>query len=289
MAIIKCYTTSVMLHLNWRTFGHETIKHILDLQLQIGKFAHAYLFIGPEAVGKKVLAEEFAKKILKSEKLFGHPDFSLIDPADNYALEGIQTFLATLNTKPLFGKYRVAIVNNIQRMNPQSINAMLKTIEEPSSSVIFILISSTSHLLPTIVSRCQLMTFSPCSLKQLQEYISSRKLIVPEKIVNLSFGRVGRLHWLLDGGIVNTTSDLEEFENLSRASKAGRLLRISRLSDESEVRLEEILTLWTLWQEQKLIKEPNLFVSVRKLAEALTALKKNQNKKLILQQVMLAL
>ncbi len=63
---------------NWETFGHNQVKRILDLQLTSGRFAHAYLFLGPESVGKKMLALELAKKILGVSQLNNHPDFSLL-------------------------------------------------------------------------------------------------------------------------------------------------------------------------------------------------------------------
>src|SRR5574340_798591 len=112
----------------WQTFGHESVKRVLDKQLKLKKFPHAYLFFGPEGVGKKTLALEFAAKILGAGNLSVHPDFQILEEADNIAVERTREFIASLGFKPLAAKYRVAVVNDAQNLSSQSGNALLKTL-----------------------------------------------------------------------------------------------------------------------------------------------------------------
>src|ERR1700722_14658809 len=96
----------------WQTFGHENAKKILDLQLKSGKLAHAYLFAGPQGVGKKTLALELAGKILSSQNLPIHPDFAILDQTESISVERMQQFMEGLSFKPFLGAKKVAIINN---------------------------------------------------------------------------------------------------------------------------------------------------------------------------------
>src|SRR6185369_16832179 len=151
---------------NWVSFGHEKVKSILEKQLAQGRFPHAYLFGGPEGLGKKQLALKFAQKILQTEKVLSHPDFQILDLEGEIGMESVLDFISGLSFKPFAGSHKVAVVNNAQNLNTQSSNALLKTLEEPAGGTIIILISSTTQLLATIVSRCQVFSFYGFSEKK---------------------------------------------------------------------------------------------------------------------------
>ena len=146
--------------MEWQTFGHNEIKNLLNKQISSGIFPHAYLFTGPEAVGKKNLALEFAKVVLKADKLENHPDFQILDSEGEIKIEQILEFIGKIGYKPFLGEKKVAIINNAQNLNTQSSSALLKTLEEPSESSVIILIAGSGNILSTISSRCQVLNFS---------------------------------------------------------------------------------------------------------------------------------
>lgn len=162
--------------------GHEFQKNLLIRSSEEGTVSHAYLFSGPEGVGKKLMALEFAKTLnCLSEKpsreseecVCGscskvergiHPDVVLVeyegasDIKVDQVREGVEE---KLYLKPFEGKYKIVIVDEAERMNRSAQNAFLKTLEEPPPDSVIILVSSRSQaLLPTIRSRCQDVSFS---------------------------------------------------------------------------------------------------------------------------------
>ena len=113
---------------SWTTFGFEAVKNILDKQMKAGKLAQAYLFCGPEGIGKKTLAVELAKKILQTENVSNHPDFQILSEEGEISVERVRQFIAGLSYKPFFAEKKVAIIDSAQNLNTQSGNALLKTL-----------------------------------------------------------------------------------------------------------------------------------------------------------------
>jgi len=178
---------------NWQTFGHNAVKSILDKQIGAKRFPHAYLFAGPDGVGKKLLALEFSRKILGAENLNTHPDFSILDQAGEITMEPVLEFISRLSLKPFLAQKKIAIINNAQNLNLQSANALLKTLEEASESTVIILLANSSRLLPTIVSRCQVLNFHPFSEAQLKDFAAVNDLQTTPRVLELSFGSPSRL------------------------------------------------------------------------------------------------
>jgi DNA polymerase-3 subunit delta' len=271
-----------------RTFGHQNVKNLLDLQLKSGKFSHAYLFTGPEGVGKKILALELAGKILGTDNLSVHPDFAILDQTEDISVERIQQFMEGLSFKPFLGKYKVAIVNNAHLMNTQSSNALLKTLEEPSASTILILVSANKNLLPTIVSRCQTFFLNSFTVKQLKQFADERNLRTDGEILKLSFGSVARLMALQDKTVlVREQNSIQEFEDIKKGTKADRLLAISKFAELETPDMNNLFRSWLFWQRQALNKNANLYWGMSPLLAALDQLNTNKNKKLILQDLFL--
>jgi DNA polymerase III subunit delta' len=128
----------------WKdSFGHTNIKQILGGQIRAGLLYHAYLFTGPEGVGKKRVALEFAKKVLGTENLGNHPDFELFELSGEITMEPVLGLISRLKLKPFIAQKKVAIINDAQNLNTQSSNALLKTLEEPAKDTAIILISTS--------------------------------------------------------------------------------------------------------------------------------------------------
>lgn len=147
--------------------GQESVCNVLQKQIDSECISHANLFIGPSSCGKfdcaialaKALeGENFAEKI--SNNAF--PDVKIYEPKgiNAYLVAQIKEIVSDSNLSPIQGKYKIYIIKNAEKLNVSSANAFLKTLEEPSSNVCFILLANNSNnVLPTIVSRCQIFNF----------------------------------------------------------------------------------------------------------------------------------
>ena len=174
--------------------GQSQPKKILTNALQNSSVAHAYLFYGPESVGKKQLAIALAKALnckespdgcnecescLKIERRI-HPDFFLVEPVKStptareasIKIEAIRELQSKLAYLPYEGKNKVVVIDSAELMNLQAMNSFLKTLEEPPSSTILILVSAYPYkLLPTLISRCQGIQFHRLSAPDIKEII----------------------------------------------------------------------------------------------------------------------
>lgn len=244
--------------MDWKTLGHENVKHILEKQEASGRLPHAYWFYGPDSIGKKTLALEFAKALLKTEKLETHPDFQILEFKEEIGVENIRQFINQVSFKPFISKYKIAVIDNAQNLNEQSSNALLKTLEEPPQAAILILISN-KRLLPTIISRCQTLNFNRLTEKS--------KVNFAEK---------------------EDFSSLEnELEVLKKASVADRLLKIPEYAEKEIAELKVIFKTWQDLEVKSLSEQPVNFLRVRVLVEMLKQLDLNRNKKMLLQSLFL--
>jgi DNA polymerase-3 subunit delta' len=163
--------------------GHDKLAASFQQVIRRGRLAHAYLFAGPEGVGKKGFAVELAKTLLcedprARERLDAcdkcsaciqvsastHPDFQQAElPEDKheFPIELVQELIGHLALKPARGSYRVAIVDDADSFNEEAANCFLKTLEEPPPKSLLVLLGANSdRQLPTIRSRCQLIRFT---------------------------------------------------------------------------------------------------------------------------------
>lgn len=157
---------------------HPKERQLLARSLSRDKVSHAYLFSGPEGAGKRTLALEFAASLVCETRSFPpcaecsacrrvssktHPDVSMVEAATrNILISQILELRSGLHYMSFEGGYKVGIVPEAERMNSHAQNAFLKTLEEPPSETVLILTTTNlSRLLPTIISRCQLLRLGP--------------------------------------------------------------------------------------------------------------------------------
>ncbi len=155
-----------------KIIGHEESKNTLENDIVNGKVSHAYLFSGIEGIGKKELALEFAKELLHTEHLNACIDFKYIEKAEDSTVikvEQIRKRLADdVHIAPATCDKKVYIINDAHLMNEEAQNAILKTLEEPPSYVVIILITHTEQqLLTTVMSRVKLIKFSKLEAAEL--------------------------------------------------------------------------------------------------------------------------
>lgn len=275
--------------MNWQTFGHDAVKSILNKQIGTQRFPHAYLFAGPKGIGKKTLAFEFARKVLGTEKLNNHPDFGILDEPGEITMEPILGFISRLSFKPFLAQKKISIINNAQSLNLQASNALLKTLEEASSGNIIILLADSARLLPTIISRCMVLNFSRFGKNQLAEFAKSENLKLTELIQNLSFGSPARLKKLSQDSEFLSFEEktVEQYKNFQKMRLGERLMSITSLAELEVEDLTKSLQTWLMWQSDRLWESPEDYTKVRALGDCLQGMKRNKNKKLILQGLLL--
>ena len=198
-----------------RIRGHDANVVKLRAAFERGRLAHAYLFVGPDGIGKRLFAEEFAKALLcerPSSSLVAcdrcpscqqisagsHPDIThAAKPEDKLELpiDVVRTFCMQLGLKPSRGMRKVAILQDADAFNDESANCFLKTLEEPPpGSVLILLANSTEQQLPTILSRVQILRFDPLSVDELERVLTQHEIGDADAIARLariSDGSVG--------------------------------------------------------------------------------------------------
>ena len=161
--------------------GQEHIVTTLKNQLRANRIGHAYLFTGTRGTGKTTVAKIFAKtvncehptedgpcgecRICKAIAAGASMNVIEIDAASNNGVDNIREIIDEVSYSPAEGKYKVYIIDEVHMLSPGAFNALLKTLEEPPSYVIFILATTEVHKIPiTILSRCQRYDFKRISI-----------------------------------------------------------------------------------------------------------------------------
>lgn len=171
--------------------GHARAIQFLRRILTNGRMAHAYLFSGPEGVGKATVARAIASSLLcmESEQLepcglcpgcrqfdsANHPDFLHILPdGASIRIDQIRALKRQLTFPPFAGEVRVILIDEAQAMRREAGNSLLKILEEPPPGNLFLLVASEAEpVLPTIVSRCQVVSFAPLAYELAAEIIAA--------------------------------------------------------------------------------------------------------------------
>ncbi|MCA9292339.1 MAG: DNA polymerase III subunit gamma/tau [Phycisphaerales bacterium] len=161
--------------------GQEAIAKTLANAIAQGRVAHAYLFVGTRGVGKTSMARIFAKALnggspeVDAAIMRGDDtDVIEIDAASNRGVEEARELIANSIYRPLRGKYKIYIIDEVHMLTREAFNTLLKTMEEPPQHVKFILCTTEAHkVLPTIQSRCQRFDFRSLSAKEIAAHLVS--------------------------------------------------------------------------------------------------------------------
>lgn len=265
--------------------GNERIKEVLRRMLERGRVPGALLFVGEDGVGKRLFALELAKamncrepkaaegcdlcascarierfqyppaddadankKIIWSE----HPDVGLVRPAGKALLVGqMRDIEREANFRPFEGRARFFIIEDADRLNESSSNALLKTLEEPpETSHLLLLTSRPSALLPTIRSRCQVMRFAPLRVEEMEKHLTKERRMPKREaslLAHIARGSIGRaLSTDLASFRERRDAMLEVLSSLALTGDRARLLRIAeemndvKRKEEYEPRLEAL-------------------------------------------------
>ena len=217
------------LYRKWRprTFddvcGQEHITSILKYESSIGKFNHAYLFCGSRGTGKTTCAKILAKVVNCENPKDGSPcgecaackaidegsatDVLEMDAASNNGVDNIRDIRDEVAYPPSVLKYRVYIVDEVHMLSDSAFNALLKTLEEPPSYVIFILATTELHELPaTIISRCQRFEFRRIAIDVLVDRLAH---IAEKEGINVTRDALQLIAKIAQGGMRDAISLLD--------------------------------------------------------------------------------
>lgn len=251
-----------------RIIGHEKIIDSLKLATLRDTISHSYLFEGDEGLGKLMVAKVFAKTLLCKDKKGepcnictsctkfdsgNHPDFKLLEPEKGIIKKGqVEELINSVAMSPFESSRKVFVINDSHKMNPEAMNALLKTLEEPPEYINIILITSSSNnLLPTIISRCLGIKFYPVSKKKIADYLVTnynKNNETAKFIADFTKGSVGKSIELAssDNFFQMREEVIKIIDSLLRGDKTKAFNTIS-FFNENKDKIDELLDIFLFW------------------------------------------
>ena len=260
----------------WNIVGHEHAIDRLRRALASEQVRHAYLFGGPEHIGKSLLAYRFAQTLLCTggpdpsvapqnpcntclscrKVLHGnHPDLHFIRKAADkqfILIEQIRALQSDSARKTLEGRRNIFIIEDAHMMNPQAANCLLKTLEEPEPDVVLLLTApDPGLLLPTILSRVQQVTMHLLNNSRIKAALEQQWEVESEEATLIAALAAGRMGWAVKAAkdedmLDERKAQLETLAKLPSVSKVERFDIAQRLSADSD-KARATLELWLLW------------------------------------------
>ena len=219
-------------------YGHSRQIEMLQKAVSSGRVAHAYLFTGLSGIGKKAVALAFAQTITceasqtppdacglcpvcRKIAAQTHPDIYVLSTERQFLrIDAVRDIQQQMTFKPIEAARRVVIIDDADKMNEQAANALLKTLEEPTSSNLLILITARPYWLPaTIVSRCRQLRFNPLPAGVVEDYLIRVGQLDPAR---------AKIAAALSQGSIADALDLQNVDYLAYRSELARLLAQAR-------------------------------------------------------------
>jgi len=224
----------------WQVIGQDRLLSLLKQNLKERNIAHAYLLTGPRHIGKGTLAVNIAQAVncdaseppcgqchscfrIAQEK---HADviFTHLNSSVEISIDTIRELQHLANLPPYEGKYKVFIINDAEYLSIEAANCLLKILEEPPPTVIWLLLASEENrLLPTVISRCQRLEFKLLPMKQIKGILVDQYDIAPNKANLLARLSHGCLGWAIsavkdDNLLPQRTQNINKFVSLLTAN-----------------------------------------------------------------------
>ncbi len=192
--------------------GQDHIVKAIGGAIDAGKVSHAYLLCGPRGTGKTTIARIIASKLGSSVN-----DIYELDAASNRGIDDVRNIKESVGTMPFDSKYKIYILDEVHMFTKDAWNALLKTIEEPPSHVVFILATTELEKIPeTIVSRCQSFTFKKPTEVILSKVITN---VAKKEGYDLEDGVASLIAILADGAFRDAYGTLEKVISFSKNKK----------------------------------------------------------------------
>ena len=212
--------------------GQTFIIKILKNAIATNKISHAYLFSGTRGTGKTTIAKIFAKnvncmnlidgnvcgkcEICTTENTDDIQDIIEIDAASNNGVDEIRELKNKIKLAPVLCKYKVYIIDEVHMLSTGAFNALLKTLEEPPSHVIFILATTEPQKIPiTIISRCQRFDFKKLSIIDIKNRL---KYIAEKEHINITDDCLDEIAKMSDGAMRDAIGLLDQVSSFNEDS-----------------------------------------------------------------------
>jgi DNA polymerase-3 subunit delta' len=265
---------------NWNLLGHEWAVDMLRQHTAHDEIRHAYLFCGPPGLGRRTLALRLAQALnctkplapgvpcglcrdCKQIEAMQHPDMNVIQAldGDNLPKEGgtlkvdqIREVQRSLSLKPYQAKYRVALFLRFQEANDNAANALLKTLEEAPAHAILLLTADTpEQLLPTIISRCEILRLRPLPIEAVVADLIYRGVDEERArlLAHISGGRPGYARRLVDDVTLLEKRDerLNDLQALLPAPRVEKFSYADKLSKDKDAMRQAIIIWLSYWRD----------------------------------------
>ncbi len=265
---------------NWNLLGHEWAVDMLRQHAAHDEIRHAYLFCGPPGLGRRTLALRLAQALNCTKPLgpgipcgicrdckqidaMQHPDMNVIQALDGDDLpkEGgtlkvdqIREVQRSLSLKPYQSKFRVALFLRFQEANDNAANALLKTLEEAPAHAILLLTADTpEQLLPTIISRCEILRLRPLPIEAVESDLIARGVDEERArlLAHISGGRPGYARRLVDDMTLLEKRDerLNDLQALLPAARVEKFSYADKLSKDKDAMRQAIIIWLSYWRD----------------------------------------
>lgn len=243
--------------------GHKKVIDRFSKSVSRNALSHAHLIIGEDGIGKSLVAEVFAYKILGIPSRKEHVDIiNYKSEKSSFGVDLVRNIIEEASKKPYEGDKKVIIIHNGEKLTVAAQNALLKTIEEPLSGIFIIILSNNLEaILETIRSRCQIHRLAPLSKEEINLYINEKYRYIDEDLrktlISFSEGIPGRVDKFMNDQIFKEirNSVLEMFKDIGKGN-IGIPIKYSDKFNSMKGNEEEVLeTITTFARDAIVYKE----------------------------------
>lgn len=289
-----------------QTIGHKKAIEVLQRLFAGDRAPHALLVVGTSHVGKRHMIDELVGHLLQTDRsIEALPDVTILERQKDkktekqknlIGVEQVRELTKRLALSSLIGSWKVAIIEEAERLSDGAANALLKTLEEPKGQTLIILRApSVESVLPTVASRCQHVRLSIVSRAELTLALQKRGLSKPEAetLAVRSLGRPGLAMRYIQDSELRARKELarEHVRDLFAAPLHHRLRAVTELIPKTEEDKTHVLTrLLDDWSEvlrEEMLEDRQSFQALRRLGEVREALRHNINAHLALEHILL--